>query len=157
MVSLRAVSTDDPTAHELLAEYFAVRAEEFPGATYTTVFPDPAAFEPPDGVFLIVTTDEGRDVGCGGIRRIADGPDGVRYEVKHLYLRAETRGRGWGRTLLDALEERARAVGAAAVVLDTHHTLTAAGGLYSRNGYAEIAPYNANPNATRWYGKRLTR
>lgn len=156
MVSLRAVSVDDPAAHALLSEYFGVRTEEFPGATYTTVFPDPAAFVPPAGVFLVVTDDDGHDVGCGGIRRIADGPDGPRYEVKHLYLRAETRGRGWGRVLLDALEARAREFGAVDAVLDTHHTLTAAGGLYVRNGYREIEPYNDNPNATRWYGKRLT-
>ncbi len=155
MVTLRAVPADDPAAHELLTEYFAVRAEGFPGAAYTTVFPTPAAFEPPAGVFLVVTTDEGRDVGCGGIRRIADGPAGPRYEVKHLYLRTETRGRGWGRTLLDGLEDRARQFGAVDVVLDTHHTLTAAGGLYARNGYVEITPYNDNPNATRWYGKAL--
>lgn len=155
MVSLRAVSTDDPAAHALLTEYFGARAEGFPDNAYTTVFPDPATFEPPAGVFLVVTSDGGRDVGCGGIRRVADGPDGVRYEVKHLYLRPETRGRGWGRTLLDALEEHARQFGAADVVLDTHHTLAAAGGLYARNGYTEIEPYNDNPNATRWYRKAL--
>lgn len=155
MVSLRAVATDDPAARQLLTEYFAARAAGFPDSAYTTVFPDPATFTPPAGVFLVVVGDDGPEVGCGGIRRIADGPEGVRYEVKHLYLRPETRGHGWGRLLLAGLEQRAREFGAAAVVLDTHHTLTAAGGLYARSGYAEIEPYNANPNATRWYGKRL--
>ena len=47
------------------------------------------------------------------------------------------------------------AVGAVDLVLDTHHTLEAAGGLYARSGFEPIAPYNDNPNATRWYGKRL--
>lgn len=155
MVSLRAVSPDDPAARALLTEYFGDRAAGFPGNAYTTVFPDPAVFTPPAGVFLVVAGDDDRDVGCGGIRRIADGPAGPRYEVKHLYLRPETRGRGWGRVLLDGLEERARGFGAAEVVLDTHHTLTAAAGLYTRNGYAEVEPYNDNPNATRWYGKAL--
>ena len=49
-------------------------------------------------------------MGCGGIRRIEDGAHGPRYEVKHLYLRPETRGRGWGRLLLDDLERQARRV-----------------------------------------------
>jgi len=132
-----------------------MRGETFPDRAYTPVFPDPAAFEPPAGIFLGVADDEGEDVGCGGIRRIADGPDGIRYEVKHLYLRPATRGRGWGRLLLEELESRAREWGAAELVLDTPHTLEAAGGLSARSGVTAIAPYNDNPNATRWYGKHL--
>ena len=93
--------------------------------------------------------------GCGGIRLIAPGPLGTRYELKHLYLRPQTRGRGWGRLLVEDLERRARAFGATELVLDTHHSLEAAGALYARSGYADVAPYNDNPNATRWYGKAL--
>ena len=158
------MAADAPTARDLLSEYFAARAEVFPDGAYRPVFPAASAFMPPDGVFLVVdardddmTEVAGRTaVGCGGIRRIADGPTGVRYEVKHLYLDPSTRGRGWGRLLLDELERRAREWGAAELVLDTHHTLEAAGGLYASAGFESIAPYNDNPNATRWYGKLLT-
>lgn len=156
MPTLVPVPADDDRARELLVEYFAMRADIFPGGGYRPVFPAAAAFQPPAGVFLLVVDDEGRDVGCGGIRRIDPGPAGVRYEVKHLYLRPQTRGRGWGRVLLDGLETRAREWDAAELVLDTHHTLAAAGGLYAAAGYATIAPYNTNPNATRWYAKPLT-
>ena len=84
-------------------------------------------------------------------------PDGEGdvFEIKHVFLRPETRGRGWGRLLLDELEARARALGAQALVLDTHHTLTAAGSLYASEGFTPIEPYNDNPNATRWYGMQL--
>jgi GNAT superfamily N-acetyltransferase len=156
MVELRPLPVDDPVSRELLAEYFAMRAESFPGQRYTTVFPAPDVFTEPAGVFIVLTDDEGGAVGCGGIRRIADGEHGIRYEVKHLYLRPETRGRGWGRLLLDDLERRAREWDAAELVLDTHHTLEAAGGLYASAGFREIEPYNDNPNATRWYGLPLT-
>ncbi len=156
MPTITPLPVDDPRAHELLADYFAMRAANFPGHAYTTVFPDPSVFEPPAGEFVVVS-DEGADVGCGGIRRIEDGPHGPRYEVKHLYLRPETRGRGWGRLLMDDLERRARQFGAAELVLDTHHTLEAAGGLYEASGFSAIDPYNDNPNATRWYGKALLR
>lgn len=149
------LAVDDPRAHALLSEYFGVRAEGFPGGGYRPTFPTASAFESPQGRFVVMVDDEGRDVGCGGIRRIADGPAGVRYEVKHLYLRPETRGRGWGRLLLEALEAQARSWGAAELVLDTHHSLEAAGGLYARSGFTAIEPYNDNPNATRWYGKPL--
>ncbi|MCC2033830.1 GNAT family N-acetyltransferase [Microbacterium allomyrinae] len=157
MVTLRPSPVDARDAHELLAEYFRARTDGFAleGVGYRTIFPDPAAFEPPAGVFLVLDDDDASAVGCGGIRLVAPGPYGTRYEVKHLYLRPETRGRGWGRLLIDELETRARAFGATELVLDTHHTLEAAGALYARTGFVAIEPYNDNPNATRWYGKTL--
>lgn len=164
MVAFRPSSPATDGARELLTEYFAIRAKTFPASqgVYRTTFPDPAVFEAPAGVFLLVVADPGElpgsddhAVGCGGIRRVADAALGPRYEVKHLYLRPETRGHGWGRLLLNELERRARAFGAAELVLDTHHTLEAAGGLYASSGFEPIEPYNENPNATRWYGKRL--
>lgn len=156
MVRLEPLAADDPRARSMLGAYFAMRGEAFPtGQTYRPVFPTAQTFTPPTGVFLMLIDDDGGDVGCGGIRRIADGDRGIRYEVKHLYVDPSTRGRGWGRVLLEGLEERARAWDAAELVLDTHHTLEAAGALYARSGFTEIAPYNDNPNATRWYAKRL--
>lgn len=156
MVALEPVDAADPRAQALLTEYFAMRGETFPaGQTYRPVFPTAAVFTPPAGVFVILVDDDGRDAGCGGIRRVADGPRGVRYEIKHLYVAPSTRGRGWGRLILEDLEERARELGARELVLDTHHTLEAAGALYARSGYETIAAYNDNPNATRWYGKAL--
>ncbi|WES65868.1 GNAT family N-acetyltransferase [Microbacter sp. GSS18] len=157
MVQLRESPADAPDAQALLAEYFRARAAGFAdqSITYTTTFPDVAAFTPPRGVFVIVDDDAGSAVGCGGIRSIPAGPLGARYEVKHLFLRPETRGRGWGVLLMDELERRARAFGAAELVLDTHHSLEAAAALYARSGFTAIEPYNDNPNATRWYGKPL--
>lgn len=154
MVSVSPTAVDGVEARTLLAEYVAMRAAAFPGR-YTPAQHPPAMFTPPDGVFLLVRDDDGTAVGCGGVRRIDDGPFGVRYEVKHVFLRPEARGRGWSRLLMDELEGAARGWGAAELVLDTHHTLTAAGGLYAASGFVAIAPYNDNPNATRWYGKPL--
>jgi ribosomal protein S18 acetylase RimI-like enzyme len=154
MTEIRPLPVDSADAHALLEEYFALRASIFPGGGYRTVFPDPATFTEPAGVFLVLY-DDAEAVGCGGIRRVADGPQGVRYEVKHLYVGDAGRGRGWGRMLLQDLERRAAEFGAAEVVLDTHHTLDAAGALYARSGYVAIEPYNDNANATRWYGKVL--
>ncbi len=79
-----------------------------------------------------------------------------RFEVKHLYLRPFTRGRGLGRALLTELEANARGFGADELLLDTNSSLTAAGGLYRSSGFVEIPAYNDNPNATNWYSKRLS-
>jgi GNAT superfamily N-acetyltransferase len=81
----------------------------------------------------------------------------ARAELKHLYVRDSARGRGVGGALVADLERRAVELGATEMVLDTHDTLEAAGRLYARAGYAEIEPYNENPNASRWYGKKLQR
>lgn len=154
MVEFREASVSSAESNAILTDYFALRAQEFPGGGYSPTFPTAELFVPPLGVFLLIGP-EGAPVGCGGIRRLADSAHGVRYEVKHLFLRPETRGRGWGRSLLDELERYARQWGAAELVLDTHHSLEAAGALYARNGFEPIERYNENPNATRWYRKAL--
>lgn len=152
MPTYRPVSPADDDAHQLLSDYFGMRTDTFPDGlgAYHTVFPDPARFTPPVGVFLVLD-DEVGPVGCGGIRMLA--PD--RAEVKHLYLRDRARGRGWGRELLAELEARATALGAREIVLDTNASLEAAQGLYRSTGYVDIEPYNDNPNATNWFLKRL--
>lgn len=148
----RLAEVTDPDAHALLAEYFAMRAAGFDPAagSYRTVFPDPTRFTPPAGVFLVVE-EGGEAIGCGGIRILG----ASRAEVKHLYLRDSVRGRGWGGLLLTELERRAAQLGATEVVLDTNADLEAAGNLYRSRGYAEIEPYNDNPNATLWFRKDL--
>lgn len=148
---------DDPRARTMLEEYFRSREIGFAhqGIVYSPVFPGREVFEPPAGVFLVAVDGDG-DVGCGGIRRIADGAAGIRYEVKHLYLRETARGKGWGRALLEALEGYARDWGAAELVLDTHHSLEAAAGLYRSSGFVETERFNDNPNATVWLRKGLT-
>ncbi|NEM90361.1 GNAT family N-acetyltransferase [Galbitalea soli] len=160
MVGFRESAVDDAAAHALLSEYFESRAAGFPPQQghYRATFPSPRDFVPPSGVFLIVEdvdlAGEPADVGCGGVRRIADGESGrTRFEIKHLYLQPHLRGRGFGRRTLAELEARAIALGAQELVLDTNAALEAAGALYRSMGYEHIDPYNSNPNATDWYGK----
>lgn len=151
--SYRVAAVTDPDAHALLVEYFGMRAAGFDRAAgeYQTVFPDPARFTEPAGVFLVVDDEDGSPVGCGGIRMLS--PE--RAEVKHLFLRDTVRGRGWGRMLLAELERRAIGLGATESVLDTNVSLAAAGALYRGTGYVEVEPYNDNPNATTWFRKAL--
>ncbi|WP_350347013.1 GNAT family N-acetyltransferase [Agromyces sp. G08B096] len=156
MLRFREAAVTDADAHALLTAYFAERAAGFPPeqGVYRPTFPAAAQFEPPAGVFLVVEDERGSAIGCGGVRRIAPGPDGrTRYEIKHLWLRPEARGHGEGRRLLAELETRAIGFGADELVLDTNASLEAAGGLYRSSGYVGIDAYNDNPNATNWYGK----
>jgi ribosomal protein S18 acetylase RimI-like enzyme len=155
----RAVDVTGAEALALLDAYFAERAAGFPAeqGEYRPTYPVAEQFTPPAGEFLVVEDEQGPVIGCGGVRRIESRPGSVepRFEVKHLWLAPEARGRGAGRRLLGELERRASAYGARELVLDTNASLEAAGGLYRSSGYVEVEPYNANPNATHWYGKRV--
>ncbi|QPZ37148.1 GNAT family N-acetyltransferase [Paramicrobacterium chengjingii] len=134
----------------LLDEYFDDRRRGHPGGGYVISRPVPENFEPPAGDFVVLY-DGSDPIGCGGVRSLS--PE--RFEIKHLYVRASTRGRGLGRVLVGELEQIAASLGAHDVVLDTNASLDAANGLYRACGYAEIAAYNDNPNATTWFMKRL--
>jgi GNAT superfamily N-acetyltransferase len=165
MPRFRAVPVSSPAAVDLLEAYFAERSATFPSGkgSYRTASPADAAFTPPAGTFLVVEPGPDDDAGpgalaCGGVRRIEPSAEGlVRYEVKHVYVRPEARGRGLGRALMTALEATAADLGADLVVLDTNESLLAAGALYRSSGYAEVEPYNDNPNATTWFAKPVSR
>src|SRR3954471_20343868 len=104
----------DPTSQALLTEYFEYRASTFPeGKTYQPTFPFAGDFSPPRGSFVLLLDDDGSAIGCGGVRLLgmAAGGGSV-FEIKHLWLKPHTRGRGLGRHLLDELERRAAAFGA---------------------------------------------
>ena len=68
---------------------------------------------------------------------------------------SRARGRGVGRALLVALEERARSLGYTTIRLDTHGGEHAAVALFRSAGYRAIADYNGNPYARYWFEKRL--
>jgi len=158
MVSFRDAGVDDPDAHALIADYFAMRADTFPPelGDYTPKFPNAADFVPPLGVFLVVVDDDGTAIGCGGIRSVVTSvadSGAARFEIKHLWIDPRAQGRGLGRLLLGELERRAIGLGATELVLDTNASLVAAGNLYRSSGYRNVEPYNDNPNATDWFLK----
>jgi GNAT superfamily N-acetyltransferase len=161
MVSWRAVLPSDNAARALLHQYVEARAAGFPAGAnaYRRSTPVNTDFTPPAGVFVLVEGEnlsgEPADVGCGGVRRIADGPLGARYEVKHLWMQPHARGSGFGRSLMQELIRRCREMGATEAVLDTNTSLREAGELYRSLGFVPIAPYNNNPNATTWLARKL--
>jgi ribosomal protein S18 acetylase RimI-like enzyme len=147
-----ACDPEDPAAAHCLAAYTAELADRFgfdPHAG-STVAPD--EMRPPRGLLLVATGPGGTPLGCGALRLAAAAP---RAEIKRLWVSGDARGLGLGRRLLTALETRARDLGASAVRLDTHGSLTAALALYRATGYREIPRYNDNPYAHHWFEKPL--
>jgi GNAT superfamily N-acetyltransferase len=104
----------------------------------------------PGGSFILVEVD-GEAVGCGGLRRL----DTESCEIKRMYIVPEHRGRGLSRTLLAALEERAKELGYVNVKLDTGDRLPKPKALYESSGYSQIPDYNGNTQAAYWFEKPL--
>ncbi|MHB0971779.1 MAG: GNAT family N-acetyltransferase [Thermoanaerobaculia bacterium] len=102
----------------------------------------PGEYAPPGGTILLAT-DGDAVLGCIALRRI----DATTCEMKRLYLRPAARGRGAGRALSEALIEKARQLGYAAMRLDTVPSMESAIALYRSLGFREIAPYRVNPIA----------
>ncbi|PZE81316.1 GNAT family N-acetyltransferase [Curtobacterium sp. MCBD17_032] len=157
-VTVRVVPADLPEVDDLLDRYLDERAATFPSAQgrYSRKRTPAAEFVPPNGVFVVAFDDRADGataVGCGGLRRIADDGDDVRFEVKHVFVAPEARGRGVATAVMDVLETAAREYGATSIVLDTNDSLVAAGAMYRARGYERVPAFNDNPNATAWYRK----
>lgn len=71
--------------------------------------------------------------------------------MKRLYVPAAFQGRGWGRRLAKAIIDEARAIGYAAMRLDTVAEMMAANALYQSLGFRAISAYRYNPLETATY------
>ena len=85
------------------------------------------------GEFLVGVLS-GRIVAIGALKRIAPG----RAEIKRMRVDPAFWRRGFGQTMLDALEERAAELGYTTLHLDTTVQQQAARRLYTKNGYREV-------------------
>jgi GNAT superfamily N-acetyltransferase len=89
----------------------------------------------------------------GGLRRHADGE----VEIKRMYVVPAARGAGYARAVLAALEDLARRLGAARVVLETGERQPEAIRLYESSGYLPIEGFGHYKDAplSRSYAKQL--
>lgn len=111
---------------------------------------DPAEMAPPKGWFVVARIDGGA-VGCGALKVLEPGIG----EIKRVWTSPDARGKGVARQIMDRLEQIAVEQGMRAVRLDTNRTLTEAQAFYLKRGYVEIARYNDNVYADRWFEKGL--
>ena len=100
---------------------------------------DKAKFYPPAGRFYLVEHD-GAYVGIGALKQLAHGV----AEIQRMYVRAQVRGIGAGRRLVERLLDDAKASGYHTVRLESLRALKPAHTLYRSVGFVEIAPYAKN-------------
>jgi ribosomal protein S18 acetylase RimI-like enzyme len=105
----------------------------------------PGRYAPPAGRLLLAyyndTDASDHLVGSGALRPLS----AEICEMKRLYVRPKSRGRGIGRALTVALISAAREIGYRALRLDTLPEMREAHKLYKELGFREIAPYCENP------------
>jgi GNAT superfamily N-acetyltransferase len=103
---------------------------------------------PPRGVFLVAHLD-GRPVGCGALRPLAEAGAGV-AEIKRMYTAPSARRRGVSRAVLASLESEAARFGYRRLQLQTGLRQPEAMALYGASGYRRI------PNFGTWAASELT-
>lgn len=159
-IVLAAVRPDSSDGLAALRAYAAELARRWPDKApepqWTEEFlaDDPLALAPPSGIFVVAKQGD-HVVGCGGLRyEGGDVPPGA-GEIKRMWVDPDVRGQGLGRRLLAHLTALAREAGLRRLVLDTADDLLEARALYTREGFVEIEPYNANPYAAHWFTRDL--
>lgn len=148
------VDPASPAARRCVSEYFAELGRRFergfdPGKSIPA---DDDELTPPRGAFLLATVD-GEPIACGAVKSLSRGVG----SIKRMWVSGSVRGLGFGRRILVALEAQARELGMRTVRLETNRALQEAIRLYQSSGYLEVAPFNTDPYADRWFEKRLER
>jgi ribosomal protein S18 acetylase RimI-like enzyme len=101
---------------------------------------------------FVVGTIGGRIVAMGGLQCVGRG----HAAVKRMRVHPDFQRRGFGQTILRALEGRAMELGYRHLSLDTTTGQTAAQALYARNGYAAVGRDRYGPFELILYEKELS-
>ncbi|MDH4123707.1 MAG: GNAT family N-acetyltransferase [Thermoplasmata archaeon] len=90
---------------------------------------------------LILALDDEEIVGCVALREF----DKDICELKRLYVKKESRGKGIGKLLTEKVIDEAISIGYSRMRLDTIDNMTQAMTLYRSMGFKEINAYRENP------------
>ncbi|HPJ01670.1 MAG TPA: GNAT family N-acetyltransferase [Candidatus Limiplasma sp.] len=86
---------------------------------------------------VVLVLEAGQPVACGGYKLYEPGT----AEIKRVFCKPEYQGRGYGRAVIIALEQRAAAQGYTRLILETGNMLEAAMKLYASLGFTRIENY----------------
>ena len=153
LVELREVDPESPDAQRCLRAYIAELRRRAPDRAFdprTGATALPHEVRPPNGAFVVAYL-RGEPIGCGAAKHHVGGAT----DIKRMWIAESARGLGLGRRLLARLEGIARSHGSEVARLETSDVLEEAITLYRSAGYEEVAPFNDEPFADRWFSKRL--
>src|SRR5262245_54116462 len=113
-LTLHPEPLDSPAARRLIPALNAELEGRYPEAGADHFRLDPEEVGPGRGAFVVAYA-AGEPVGCGAVRRL----DADVAEIKRMYVIPALRGRGIAGRVLAALEDEARTLGVARLVLET--------------------------------------
>ncbi len=136
MIEIRREDLTSETAQALIGALNAELRMRYPedGVNYFRLDPDEVS--PGRGAFL-VAYEADKAVGCGAVRVIDRGI----AEIKRMYVLPDRRGHGIARRVLNALEDEARLLGVARLLLETGARQPEAIALYSNAGFFPTDPF----------------
>ena len=113
-----------------ISQYFVLEPKDI------EVLADPQGKILGPGGHILFATEDGEIAGCCALSPLADGG----FEVAKMAVAEAYKGRGLGRALMAACIERARAVGAPRLYLETNSALAPAIALYRSVGFRDLPP-----------------
>ena len=155
LVELRQVDPEDPDAQRCLRAYVTELNRRAPGRGFDPrrgATAEPHEVRPPRGAFVVAYL-RGEAIACGAVKH----HPGQVTDIKRMWVAESARGLGLGRRLLEHLEGLAREHGSGEARMETSDVLPEAIALYRSAGYVEVAPFNDEPFADRWFTKSLRR
>lgn len=141
MIEIHPVSTADAlaAARDLIREHLEANSHAHDaGSTAAKLAALPAPYVPPAGGIWLAW-DGAEAAGCVALHALT--PEIA--EVKRMYVRPASRGRGIARELGERVIAEARELGYAWLRLGTLTTMFAAQNLYSSLGFEPIPPYRS--------------
>jgi GNAT superfamily N-acetyltransferase len=152
MIEIRSV--EDPrsiaAAQSLVrAHIAAISGTEGDETSERVVAEIPRPYVEPHGIFWLAWEGE-EALGCVALHEIARGT----AELKRMYVRSESRGRGVARRLTEHAIAAATARGYARLRLGTLPNMRVAQQLYARLGFQRIPPYRAVEFGETWFYER---
>ena len=132
---------DIPLARQLFREYAAALGVDLKFQSFEAELAGlPGDYAPPAGR-LLVAWFEGTPDGCVALRPLQKDI----CEMKRLWVRPASSGRGIGRRLAETVIAQAREIGYHTMRLDTLARLVPALNLYRSLGFQPVPPYTHNP------------
>jgi putative acetyltransferase len=149
MIEVRAVSRSDvPHVLALVADVLGEFGLEFGKGSPTDaeLHGLPSSYTSRGGAFWVAHQDR-ELLGTCGVFPVAP----LTFELRKMYLRADSRGLGLGKRLLDVAVEWTRARAAKHIVLDTIDEMTRAIAFYEANGFVRDDSQKRAARCTRGY------
>ena len=153
---IRIVEGQAASEHTLkaLSSYFSELDNRIDGGfdPELTEVTRPEDVTPPHGDFFLMTDlVTGSVIACGAVRRIDD----ERVELRRIWVTPEHRGQGHARTLVRALENKARSFGATTAVVSLNPEMTEGIAMFRNRGYEPVESFHDATTASVFLARQL--